>query len=54
MDCLKGSSRSPTMMENEENGRGSESIPDGCPDCPYIEFGAMVCIEKGVLPTEES
>jgi hypothetical protein len=43
MDCLKGSSRSPTMMKNECNGRGIRISLDGCPDCPYIEFGARAC-----------
>jgi hypothetical protein len=27
---------------------------DGCPDCPYIKFGAMACYKEEVPPTEGS
>ena len=43
-----------------QESRGCEECEDvrmfleGCPSCPYIEFGARACTKKKVLPTEGS
>ena len=38
------------MIEDEE----CESLHDGSPGCPYIEFGARACYKEEVPPTEGS
>ena len=48
MNCLKGSFRSLEVVKNVK------MFLEGCPGCPYIEFGARACIKKKVLPTEGS
>jgi hypothetical protein len=37
-----------------KNERISSDPQDGCPGCPYIEFGARAYTKNKVLPTEGS